>query len=150
MISKVFYLVYGAPGSGKSTFVEETLKKLHDDLKHYEADMFFYDKNGEYKFNCKKLGFAHKWCQNKAYEAMKSGFPVCVSNTSLTPREREFYLKEAAKFGYKIYLHRCFGEFQNIHGVPEDKVKSMREKCSWVTKKELEMCNCNLDDVIEI
>ena len=42
MSDKVFYLVYGIPGSGKSTYVEKQIKNKFKQLQHFEADMFFY------------------------------------------------------------------------------------------------------------
>ena len=55
MDNKSFYLVYGVPGSGKSTYVERELKPFIKDLQHFEADMFFYDKNGVYNFDFESL-----------------------------------------------------------------------------------------------
>ena len=137
MNSKIFYLIYGAPGSGKSTFVEKNIKPNCKNLMHYEADMFFYDMHGNYNFNPMLLNDAHKWCQNNVLYAMKCGNPVCVSNTSLIPKERSFYLKNAIKYGYKIYVHKCIGKYKNIHGVPKEKVDIMRNKCLSITNDEI-------------
>ena len=135
MNNKIFYLVYGVPGSGKSTYVEKELKTKYKNLQHFEADMFFYNKNGVYQFNPKKLGLAHKWCQTKFIEAMKNGFPVCVSNTSLTPKEREVYFMNACAHNYEIHVHYCAGGFQNVHGVPEEKVEKMKKFMVFLKKK---------------
>ena len=137
MDNKSFYLVYGVPGSGKSTYVERELKPFIKDLQHFEADMFFYDKNGVYNFDFRKLGYAHSWCQYKCKEAMSKGLPVCISNTSLTPRERFIYFKMANEYGYKVYIHQCMGEFQNVHGVPDEKVQLMKKKLTSVTDTEI-------------
>lgn len=141
MNKKIFYLVYGVPGSGKSTYVERCVKTTYPDLQHYEADMFFYNKLGKYEFNPRKLGMAHSWCQNMTRLAMKKGLPVCVSNTSLTPEERRPYFELANKYGYKIHVHRCYGEYENVHGVPKEKVVQMRKKLRSVSNEEIEMYN---------
>lgn len=146
MNKKIFYLVYGVPGSGKSTYVEKELKTKYKDLQHFEADMFFYNKNGVYQFNPKKLGLAHKWCQTKFIEAMKNGFPVCVSNTSLTPKEREVYFTKATAHDYEIHVHYCTGEFQNVHGVPEEKVEKMKNKLIPITEKEISEFKIHFDN----
>lgn len=146
MNKKIFYLVYGVPGSGKSTYVEKELKTKYKDLQHFEADMFFYNKNGVYQFNPKKLGLAHKWCQTKFIEAMKNGFPVCVSNTSLTPKEREVYFTQATAHDYEIHVHYCTGGFQNVHGVPEEKVEKMKNKLIPITEKEISEFKIHFDN----
>ena len=148
MNKKIFYLVYGVPGSGKSTYVEKELKTKYKDLQHFEADMFFYNKNGVYQFNPKKLGLAHKWCQTKFIEAMKNGFPVCVSNTSLTPKEREVYFTKATAHDYEIHVHYCNGEFQNVHGVPEEKVEKMKNKLIPITEKEISEFKIHFDNYV--
>lgn len=146
MNKKIFYLVYGVPGSGKSTYVEKELKTKYKDLQHFEADMFFYNKNGVYQFNPKKLGLAHKWCQTKFIEAMKNGFHVCISNTSLTPKEREVYFMKATAHDYEIHVHYCNGGFQNVHGVPEEKVEKMKNKLIPITEKEISEFKIHFDN----
>lgn len=146
MDKKIFYFVYGVPGSGKSTYVEKELKTKYKDLQHFEADMFFYDKNGIYQFNPKKLGLAHMWCQTKFIEAMKNGFPVCVSNTSLTPKERRVYFMNACAHNYEIHVHYCNGGFQNVHGVPEEKVEKMKNKLVPITEQEINEFKIHFDN----
>lgn len=146
MNKKIFYLVYGVPGSGKSTYVEKELKTKYKDLQHFEADMFFYDKNGIYQFNPKKLSFAHKWCQTKFIESMMNGVPVCVSNTSLTPKEREVYFTQATAYNYEIHVHYCDGGFQNVHGVPEEKVEKMKNKLVPITEQEINEFKIHFDN----
>jgi uridine kinase len=53
-------LVRGAPGSGKSTFVKNYMKDLTRRFAHYEADMYFIDKDGEYRFDGSKIKRAHE------------------------------------------------------------------------------------------
>jgi uridine kinase len=56
-------IVRGLPGSGKSTFAQETLEKSPE-LVWVEADQFFTDSNGVYVFAPAKIKEAHTWCQD--------------------------------------------------------------------------------------
>ena len=99
MSDKVFYLVYGIPGSGKSTYVEKQIKNKFKQLQHFEADMFFYlNESHTYNFDFKRLGSAHSWCKKHFVDAINQELPVCISNTSLTVKERNFYLKKAKEY----------------------------------------------------
>lgn len=144
MNNKVFYLVYGIPGSGKSTYVEKHLKNKIVNIQHFEADMYFYfNKNNEYNFDFKKLSNAHNWCKRNCVKAMEKEVPVCVSNTSLTAKERKFYFEKAKEFNYLIYVHYCDNEFQNIHSVPPEKIQQMKNKLTKVTEEEIKKFNIN-------
>lgn len=130
------FLICGIPGSGKSTKAEEIKAKyLSKPIEHYEADMFFYV-NGEYKWNPKKLHYAHQWCKNAVEIAMKNGNDVIVSNTFLTKVERAPYFELAKKYNYNIQVIECNGNFKNIHGVSDEKVELMRKKYQKVDLNE--------------
>ena len=53
-------LIRGLPGSGKSTCARE-------DYAHIEADMYFMDAEGNYKYNPSK---AHAWCRKMVIKHM--------------------------------------------------------------------------------
>jgi len=134
------YLIIGIPGSGKSTFAKELSEKLVYALgyapKIFEADMFFM-KKGSYQWDPKKLFLAHKWCFDKVAEQLKNGYSVICSNTSLYKKDRKQYIELAKKLGANIDVHTCVGNFQNVHGVPEEKVEIMKRKFEPFTKDEL-------------
>ena len=134
---KKMFLVYGVPGAGKTTFVKNELIPKYDDLRHYEADMFFM-KNGKYDFNPKQLFLAHKWCQKKAEEAMIDGATLAISNTSVTPRDRRFYLEIAKKYGYVVIPHFLYGGFKSVHGVSEASMKKFAGRLKFVTADEIQ------------
>jgi predicted kinase len=126
------YIIRGAPGSGKSTHAKKLL-----DCDVMEADSFFIQKDGGYFFNGQLLKRAHDWCQEitrswlaQALEICDTGFKTDfgVANTFTRVWEMQPYLDMAEKYGYEVVVHRCTGEFENVHGVPLEKVKQMRER----------------------
>jgi predicted kinase len=126
-MEKILYIVRGIPGSGKSTFA----KTLGG--QHYEADMFFIDGNGEYKFDGSKIKLAHNWCMIQTQKAMVDDEPkIVVSNTFTQEWEMETYFKLAEENGYKVFTiiveNRHGGV--NQHGVPEDKLQMMKDRFS--------------------
>lgn len=132
-MSGVLILVRGLPGSGKSSFA----KLIWSDYVICEADKFFYDKEGNYKFDGSKLKEAHAWCKNevetfmKDHQANQQFYPeIVVSNTFTQEWEMEDYFKLAEKYGYKVVSliveNRHGGK--NIHGVPDEKIEQMKNR----------------------
>lgn len=121
---KELYLLRGLPGSGKSTLA----KSLGG--KHLEADMYFIDSEGEYKFDAAKLKKAHNWCQSNTELAMALGEKIVVSNTFTQEWEMEAYYELAEKYGYRVYslvVENRHGGV-NEHGVPDDKLEQMKNR----------------------
>jgi len=123
-ILKTLTLVRGVPGSGKTTTAQ---KMVDDKTDHFEADMFFTDRDGNYNYNPRKKSNAHKWCQKKVKKALKAGRNVVVSNTFLKRWEMEPYIEMAIDTGADLQYITCEGGYQNIHGVPEERVEAMRD-----------------------
>jgi predicted kinase len=125
---KELILLRGLPGSGKSTLAKTLVKK---DYCHKEADMFFIDGDGNYKFEPSKIKDAHNWCQEEVDFLMKyEHSPVVVSNTFTQEWEMEEYFKLAEKYGYMVFTivveNRHGGV--NQHGVPADKLEQMKNR----------------------
>jgi predicted kinase len=122
---KELFLLRGLPGSGKSTLAR-SLKG-----KHLEADMFFVDSEGNYKFDPKEIKYAHNWCQqNVEICMMESISRIVISNTFTQEWEMDFYYKVAEKFGYTVYslvVENRHGGI-NQHGVPTEKLDQMRDR----------------------
>lgn len=125
-------LVRGLPGSGKSTYAKG-MKALH-----LEADQFFEDGLGYYKFDPKLLSVAHDWCYSNTVKALKCGFRVVVSNTFTKMWELERYLSIPSLIdGVSVSVVEMKTQFETIHGVPEEKLKQMAERwqeipMSWI------------------
>lgn len=120
-----FKIIRGISGSGKST-----LAKTFTDHVHFEADMFFYDNDGNYNFDPSKLYQAHRWCQDMALFNLKNGMNVVVSNTFTTRKELIPYFDMAWALNITPDVIVCAGNYQNIHGVPQEALDRMRNR--WV------------------
>ena len=128
-MNKELYLLRGLPGSGKSTLAKSLVGDK--DYCHKEADMYFIDRDGNYKFNSSQIKDAHKWCQEEIEFVMKYEHPrVVVSNTFTQEWEMLPYYELAAKYGYKVYsliVENRHGGV-NEHNVPEDKLTQMKNR----------------------
>lgn len=137
-MNKVLILVRGCPGSGKSTFGKYITNGSGSAF--FEADQFFVDDMGVYNFDASKLRQAHQWCKNEVEFAMSYGHRggyekvplanIVVSNTFTQKWEMDDYYKLAEKYGYTVFsviVENRHGGV-NVHGVPEDKLKIMRDR----------------------
>ena len=126
-MEKILYIVRGIPGSGKSTLAKQLTSNV------FEADHYFYDNDGNYKFIASEIKDAHKECQDNVRIAMESSIPkIVVSNTFTQEWEMEPYFELAKEFGYKTFSiiveNRHGGT--NVHNVPEDKIEQMKNRFS--------------------
>jgi predicted kinase len=126
---KTLILLRGLPGSGKSTLAKMLVGDK--DYRHKEADMFFVDGEGNYKFEPSKIKDAHAWCQEEVDFLMRyEHSPVVVSNTFTQEWEMDAYFELAEKYGYQtsclIVENRHGGV--NEHGVPADKLEQMKNR----------------------
>jgi predicted kinase len=127
---KTLILLRGLPGSGKSTLAKTLVNK---DYCHKEADMFFVDSEGNYKFQLSKIRDAHKWCQEEVDFLMKyEHSPLVVSNTFTQEWEMKEYYKLAEKYGYTVFSVIIENRHNGVneHGVPDEKLEQMRARFS--------------------
>jgi predicted kinase len=125
---KTLILLRGLPGSGKSTLAKQLFNKGYA---HKEADMFFVDSEGNYKFEPSKIKDAHAWCKDETEFLMKYEHSrVVVSNTFTREWEMDSYYELAKKYGYRVVSliveNRHNGE--NVHGVPLEKIEEMEDR----------------------
>lgn len=126
MLRKKLYIIRGLPGSGKSTLAKKMVASGMADV-HFETDMFF-EQDGVYKFDGRRLKEAHKWCQDKVEQAIKEGKNVVVSNTFTQKWEMSKYFDIAKFYGAKPDVIVARGEYQNVHNVPETALRIMKER----------------------
>lgn len=123
-------LLRGLPGSGKSTLAG--LLSLIDNVTSVEADDFFVDEDGVYRFDATKLWQAHNWCQKMTRVSIEMGYNVIVSNTSTTEKEVAVYQQIAQEFGVDFVSLICENRHggTNVHNVPGDKLQAMKQRFS--------------------
>lgn len=127
MSKPTVYIVRGLPGSGKSTLAKKLVKsrlKMDVEVVHVEADMWF-SKDGEYKFDPTKLGEAHDWAKAELKSKVLEGTSVVVSNTFTRRWELDGYLEGLLDMADVIVI-KAIGNYQNVHGVPDNAVEAMR------------------------
>ena len=126
-------IVRGAMGSGKTTYSNKLKRSLIKfgyspmDICQFEADQFFTDKNGNYNFDPAKLPMAHKQCLDNTKKCLMRNKIVIVSNTFGKLWEMKPYLDFAEDNDIEVDVYRCSGEYQNVHGVPEEVVIDKRK-----------------------
>ena len=114
------YILRSVSGAGKSTLANKFVNNGLVDV-HYEADMWFYNEEGNYNFDASKLGKAHEWCKLQTEAAMNNELDICVSNTFTTEKELQPYLDLAQEYGYEVVslIVENRNNNKNIHNVPD-------------------------------
>jgi predicted kinase len=134
-------IIRGAPGSGKSTLAKKIIEDAEAKGKpiplHFEADMWFEVNGG---FDRSKLKDAHAWCQNITFDALEAGHSVIVSNTFTRLWEMDKYLLFAQENEIPVRVLVCTGQWQNIHGCPDQTVEFMRERFEEHPLDEVQIC----------
>ena len=121
---KTLYLIRGLPGSGKSTLAKRLASRVL-----IEADTWFYDHDGNYKFDPKELPQAHHYCETVTLHAMVHGEPqIAVANTFSQKWEMEPYLRLAEKYNYTVNVIECQNDYGSVHGVPRENIQAMKDR----------------------
>lgn len=121
-------LVRGLPGSGKTTTALNYGENIETNWSHYEADHYFTDAEGNYKWERNKLREAHEWCQKQTAADLAKGYTVIVSNTFTTIREMEPYFDMARVYGITPTVILCQNDWGSVHDVPPDTLDAMRKR----------------------
>ena len=122
------FIVRGAPGAGKSTFAKNLRGNSNAFI--FETDNFFVDSvnHHDYHFDPSLLGIAHSWNQGEVIRACRDcpKVPIIVANTFRQKFELKPYFDIAQTFKRGIFVFTLRTEHDNVHNVPEEKVKQMR------------------------
>jgi predicted kinase len=142
-VKKQVVILRGCSGSGKTTFIKNNFPTAIV----CSADHYFTDKDGNYNFDPDKLGRAHSTCQYRFNRALEDGIMcVIVDNTNTRASEMRPYINMANEYeDYNILVIRLevdpeTAAKRNVHGVPEDKIRSMCRRLkqplpkNWVTE----------------
>ena len=127
-MSKELFLLRGLPGAGKSTLAKILVGDR--DYCHKEADMYFVDSEGNYKFDFSLIKEAHTWCQSEVEFLMKYEHTVVVSNTFTQEWEMQAYYDLAKSYGYKvnsIIVENRHGGV-NEHNVSQETLEKMEQR----------------------
>ena len=131
MMKKKLILVRGVPGSGKSTFAEKIYTEIDESngkVALYEADMFLQDAAGNYRYHPSLMTAAHKMCHAQTEFALFDGYNVIVANTFVGEWEFAEYVKIAKRQDAELIIYETKTQYQNIHGVPPEKVQDMKNR----------------------
>ena len=116
-------LVRGIPGSGKST-IGQMLKVLAGFV-HWEADMFFVNKDGEYCYDSSRIKEAHTWCLEQTAFSLAHENNTVVTNTFVQKWQMEPYRQLAKDTNARLHILVAQGDYGNIHNVPADSLIRM-------------------------
>lgn len=124
------YLLRGVPGCGKSTFVHKESAKYKTPLV-CSADHFF-NQNGSYKFDPRKLGQAHGQCLSRFEAGLKDPKvdAIFVDNTNIRYEDIERYINKCRDASVDWVVVSFAVDFEqigdrNVHGVGKEFVWRM-------------------------
>ena len=120
-------LIRGLPGAGKSTMAK-AMVEVDSSLRHFEADQYFVDASGNYRFEPSEIEDAHTWCLTETRNALENGSSVVVSNTFTRKWEMAPYRKLAKELGAELEILEATGNYGSIHGVPQKTIDAMRSR----------------------
>ena len=123
-------IIRGLPGSGKTTHAK-TLG-----VPYFSADDRMVDSYGCYRFEPRRLRYAHAGCQGDVKSVLERGESCAVANTFSRAWEWEPYLHIAAVAGANVEIVDLFdaglsdAELADrcVHGVPVASIAAMRAR----------------------
>ncbi len=134
-LEQALVVFQGPSGGGKSTEAGKLVRLIKEagrDAVVYSTDDYHWENNG-YVFKPTRLGEFHAKNLERSKAALDARQTVIVDNTNIRRWECKGYVEHAVKLGIPVVFIRVDGNFQNIHGVPDDKVRMMRDNMEELT-----------------
>lgn len=139
---KKLILLYGLPGSGKSTLSQKLKEQYESEgftVDSVETDEWFVRHgNGVYKFDPNLLGKAHQWAYTAVGCAMEDNVDVIIlANTNLTWRDIKHYVSHSISVGYDVEIVETETPWRydiaelfrrGVHAVPIEVLERMNNK----------------------
>lgn len=132
MSMRVLVIMQGPPGSGKSCMAKHIRVGISQDKAFEEAvicstdDYFECPVSHVYTFRPELLKEHHQSNQDRVRCYLERGDSVIVDNSCIKRWEARPYVEMAHELGIPVVFVRCTGQWANVHGVPPEKVESMR------------------------
>jgi len=124
-------IIRGLPGSGKTTLALEHFPHLM----RVETDMFFM-RGGKYTFTLDLNKKAVKWFNKTVRDLCKTGMDFVVTGVFAAHTERlANTISAGVDYGYDVYIKTLTKNYGNIHEVPKEHLKAMRD--CFVSEREL-------------
>lgn len=120
-MEKIFYLLYGPPASGKSTY-SRTLEAHCCEIDDYPG---LYNENGNINFE--KLPLAHIWSKEAFLKAAQNNSTLAHTVINISSPNTQYYLDVAKQYNYqvKIIKPRCGLLFYPNDLTEEQQIESM-------------------------
>jgi len=135
---KTVYLMFGLPGSGKSTKVQE-ISKNSLVFSIHSTDDYWIRPDGYYDWNPARIKEAHEWNFREYSHSVEGNYgylidTIIVDNTNLRFGDAKRYIDKATAEGYTVVLvepetpwrydaEEC--AVRNVHRVPLETIKKM-------------------------
>lgn len=148
------YLLRGLPGSGKTTYANKILSCETMGGHIVEADDFFvnWDEEAKYNFSKEFLREAHQLCFARCCNYLyHGGSNAVISNTNTKFWEMEKYFDLLDRFpNLEIFVIHLKTQFENIHGVPEEHIKTMSKRFQSNQEIADELSKLNMYDLTKV
>lgn len=132
-------IMRGLPGCGKSTLAADLAREEPYSVKVFATDDYF-EQDGVYRFDPRKIGEAHSWNLRRWIDAMqpteygeREEHTIVCANTNIHVSEIAPYWATAEAYGYDPVIMQldCDPEVsiaRNVHNVPEAVIRRMYEQ----------------------
>lgn len=126
---QLLVIMQGPPGSGKTTLAHQIVKRVQappGGMVICSTDTYSLTRDGRYIWNPATLEENHGKNLERAKAFLDEGRSVIVDNTNIQAWQPREYVRHAIRLGVQVEFVRASGKFNNVHGVPLEKVEKMR------------------------